>query len=37
MHREQTARHQRQIAIQALKEGDGGGSGANPDIDEKED
>lgn len=36
LRRQQTARHQRQIAIQALKEGEGGGSGANPDIEEKE-
>lgn len=37
MRRQQTARHQRHIAIQSLKEGDGGGSGATPDIEEKED
>jgi type IV secretion system protein TrbL len=33
---EQTARHHRQTAVQTLKEGDGGGASANPDIDEKE-
>jgi type IV secretion system protein TrbL len=33
---EQTARHHRQTAVQALKEGDGGGGSATPDIDEKE-
>ena len=34
---EQAGRHHRQIAVQALKEGDGGGASAIPDIDEKED
>jgi type IV secretion system protein TrbL len=34
---EQTARHRRQTAAQSLKEGDGGGASANPDISEKED
>ncbi|NIJ34962.1 P-type conjugative transfer protein TrbL [Sphingomonas oligoaromativorans] len=33
---EQTARHHRQTAVQTLKEGDGGGASATPDIDEKE-
>ncbi len=34
---EQTARHHRQTAAQALKDGDGGGASAHPDISEKED
>jgi type IV secretion system protein TrbL len=34
---EQNARHHRQSAMQAIKEGDGGGAAANPDIQEKED
>jgi type IV secretion system protein TrbL len=34
---EQTARHHRQAALQAVREGDGGGAAANPDIQEKED
>ena len=34
---EQSARHHRQSAMQAIKEGDGGGAAANPDITEKED
>ena len=34
---EQSARHHRQSAMQAIKEGDGGGAAANPDIKEKED
>jgi type IV secretion system protein TrbL len=34
---EQSARHHQQMAIQAIKEGDGGGAAANPDIREKED
>ena len=34
---EQNARHHRQTAMQAIKEGDGGGAAANPDIKEKED
>jgi len=34
---EQATRQHRQAAVQALKEGDGGGASAIPDIDEKED
>jgi type IV secretion system protein TrbL len=34
---EQTARHHRHSAMQAIKDGDGGGAAANPDIQEKED
>ncbi len=34
---EQTARHHRQIAAQAIREGHSGGASATPDIDEKED
>jgi type IV secretion system protein TrbL len=34
---EQTARHHRHAALQALREGDRGGAAANPDIKEKED
>jgi type IV secretion system protein TrbL len=34
---EQSARHHGQTAMQAIKEGDGGGAAANPDIKEKED
>ena len=34
---EQAARHHRQTAAQTLKEGDGGGASATPDISEKED
>jgi type IV secretion system protein TrbL len=34
---EQNARHHRQTAMQAIKEGDGSGAAANPDIQEKED
>lgn len=37
LRRQQTARHQSHVAIQALKEGHGGGSGATPDLEEKED
>ena len=33
---EQSARHHRQSAMQAIREGDGGGAAANPDIKEKE-
>jgi type IV secretion system protein TrbL len=33
---EQSARHHRQAAVQAIREGDGGGAAANPDIKEKE-
>jgi type IV secretion system protein TrbL len=34
---EQSARHHRHSAIQAIRESDGGGAAANPDIREKED
>ena len=34
---EQSARHHRQIAAQAIREGHSGGASATPDIDEKED
>jgi type IV secretion system protein TrbL len=34
---EQSARHHRQVALQAVREGDRGGAGANPDISERED
>ena len=34
---EQTSRHHRQAALQAIREGDGGGAAANPDIKERED
>jgi type IV secretion system protein TrbL len=34
---EQSARHHRQVALQAVREGDRGGAGANPDIKERED
>lgn len=37
MRAEQTARHHRHVALQAVKEGDRGGASANPDIAEKED
>ncbi|NUQ17401.1 MAG: P-type conjugative transfer protein TrbL, partial [Sphingomonas sp.] len=33
---EQAARHHRQAALQAVREGDRGGAAANPDIKEKE-
>ncbi|OYW46444.1 MAG: P-type conjugative transfer protein TrbL [Sphingomonadales bacterium 12-68-11] len=33
---EQTARHHRHTALQAVREGDRGGGGANPDISERE-
>ncbi|MFN3946420.1 MAG: P-type conjugative transfer protein TrbL [Allosphingosinicella sp.] len=33
---EQTARHHRHAALQAVREGDRGGAGANPDISERE-
>ena len=33
---EQTARHHRHAALQAVREGDRGGAAANPDIREKE-
>jgi type IV secretion system protein TrbL len=34
---EQNARHHRHAALQAVREGDRGGSAANPDIKERED
>jgi type IV secretion system protein TrbL len=34
---EQAARHHRHVALQAVREGDRGGAGANPDIKERED
>ena len=34
---EQSARHHRHVALQAVREGDRGGAGANPDIKERED
>jgi type IV secretion system protein TrbL len=34
---EQTARHHRHVALQAVREGDRGGAGANPEIKERED
>ncbi|MGE5562460.1 MAG: P-type conjugative transfer protein TrbL [Bacillota bacterium] len=34
---EQTARHHRHVAMQAIKDGDRGGAAANPDIKERED
>jgi type IV secretion system protein TrbL len=37
MRQEQAARQHRQSTVQTLKEGDGGGASATPDIDEKED
>ncbi|MGN6848876.1 MAG: P-type conjugative transfer protein TrbL, partial [Sphingomicrobium sp.] len=33
---EQSARHHRQSAVQAIREGDGSGAAANPDIKERE-
>ena len=36
MRSEQSARHNRQLALHAVRDGDRGGSGANPDIKEKE-
>ena len=33
---EQAARHHRHVALQAIREGNGGGAGATPDIKEKE-
>jgi type IV secretion system protein TrbL len=33
---EQSARHHRQVALQAIKDGDRGGAAANPDISERE-
>tara|TARA_B100000678_G_scaffold284390_2_gene285886 strand:- start:995 stop:2296 length:1302 start_codon:yes stop_codon:yes gene_type:complete len=37
LRRQQNARHHRHVALQTLREGDRGGSGATPDIKEKED
>lgn len=37
LERRQTARHHGQLAAHTLRDGDGGGGGANPDLDEKED
>ena len=37
LRRQQTARHHRHVALQALKEGDRGGGSATPDIKERED
>ncbi|MGH6706733.1 MAG: P-type conjugative transfer protein TrbL, partial [Sphingomicrobium sp.] len=34
---EQATRHHRHLAVQALREGDRGGAGANPDISEGKD
>ena len=34
---EQSARHHRHVAMQAIKDGDAGGAAANPDIKERED
>jgi type IV secretion system protein TrbL len=34
---EQAARHHRQLALHTIRDGDRGGSGANPDISERED
>jgi len=34
---EQTARHRRHVAVQALREGDRGGASANPDLHERDD
>ncbi|MGB5078915.1 MAG: P-type conjugative transfer protein TrbL, partial [Sphingorhabdus sp.] len=36
MQGQQSLRQHRQLAIHALRDGDKGGSGANPDIDEKD-
>jgi type IV secretion system protein TrbL len=33
---EQTARHHRHVALQAIRDGDRGGAAANPDIRERE-
>ena len=33
---EQTARHHRQVALHAVRDGDRGGAAANPDISERE-
>jgi type IV secretion system protein TrbL len=36
LHASQTARHRRQMAVHAIREGDRGGSGATPDIKERD-
>ncbi|ALR19213.1 P-type conjugative transfer protein TrbL [Sphingobium baderi] len=36
LHAQQTARHHRHMAVQAVKDGDRPGGGANPDLSEKE-
>jgi type IV secretion system protein TrbL len=36
MQSQQSSRHNRQLAVHAIRDGDRGGSGANPDIDEKD-
>ncbi len=36
MRREQTARHHRHVALQAIKDGDRGGGSATPDIKERD-
>lgn len=36
LHAKQTARHRRQMAIHAIRDGDKGGPGANPDIKERD-
>lgn len=36
LHATQTARHRRQMAIHAIRDGDRGGGGANPDIKERD-
>ena len=36
LHARQTARHRRQMAVHAIRDGDKGGAGANPDIKEKD-
>jgi type IV secretion system protein TrbL len=35
MRGEQSARHQRQMLLHAIKDGDRGGAGANPDLKEE--
>lgn len=36
LHASQTARHRRQMAVHAIRDGDKGGAGANPDIKERD-
>jgi type IV secretion system protein TrbL len=36
MRSEQSARHHRQVALHAVRDGDRGGAGANPDISERD-